>query len=233
MLIGAGFEHVVYTKRGTGSDRTLRIYFEGDGRPWVRRDVVASDPTAHRPLALELMLADPSASAYVSRPCYQSAGPAERCTARLWTMERYGEQVVASMSAIVGQLLDRATRSDAQLVGYSGGGVLALLVAERVQAISTVVTIAANLDVATWAALHGYSPLEGSLDPATVVRWREDLRQIHYAGADDENVPPSITRAFVATVPTAESRLIRGYDHRCCWTKDWPTLVAGFANAPR
>jgi pimeloyl-ACP methyl ester carboxylesterase len=51
-------------------------------------------------------------------------------------------------------------------LGYSGGGVLAMLLAARVPETIGVVTIAANLDVQAWAAQQGGSPLIGSLDPA-------------------------------------------------------------------
>jgi pimeloyl-ACP methyl ester carboxylesterase len=129
------------------------------------------------------------------------------------------------MQRAVAQLIARVPDADVTLVGYSGGGVLAMFVAEREPRVSTVVTIAANLDVAAWATQHGYSALDGSLDPADVPEWRATLRQIHYTGDADENVPARIAKSFVARVPGAELREIPRFDHRCCWVEKWPALL--------
>jgi dienelactone hydrolase len=231
-ISGSGFEHAVYTRGIAATADSLRIYFEGDGLPWVRRDLVSDDPTPRRPLALELMLADPGAAAYVARPCYQSMGPRAQCVPALWTSARYSEAVVATMRVTVQRLLERTPHATATLVGYSGGGVLALLVAEREARIATVATIAANLDVAGWTRLHGYSPLADSLDPMTTAHWRAGLKQIHFVGSKDENVPAALIRAFGARVPNAELRVVDGFDHRCCWVKEWPELVRGLSIAP-
>ena len=226
VLRGVGFDEVVYTRGMSGTELQLTVYFEGDGLPFVRTDLVSTDPTTHRPLALELMLAGPGAAAYVARPCYQAAGPHERCVPQLWTSARYSEVVVAAMHDVVAQLVARAPYARVTLVGYSGGGVLAMFVAEREPRVSTVVTVAANLDVAAWVGRHGYSALEGSLDPATVPQWRATLRQIHYAGGADTNVPPAIARAFAARVPGAVVAEIAAFDHRCCWVERWPALLS-------
>jgi len=224
-LRGNDFDQVVYTRGLASSSATLTIYFEGDGLPFERKDVVSADPTPRRPLALELMLTDPGPTAYVARPCYQAAGPRALCPPALWTSARYSEAVVSSMHAVVRRLLARAADARTTLVGYSGGGVLAMFVAERERRIGTVVTVAANLDVGAWTRRHGYSTLDGSLDPATVSQWRATLQQLHYAGAADKNVPPDIARAFVAHVPGATLNEIAGFDHRCCWVQKWPALL--------
>ena len=48
------------------------------------------------------------------------------------------------------------------LIGYSGGGTLAWLMASRIPETTRVVTIAANLDIDEWTRIHGDSPLSGS-----------------------------------------------------------------------
>ena len=43
---GDGFSHVAYIKNGRATPNSaLHIYLEGDGTPWVRKRVAASDPT--------------------------------------------------------------------------------------------------------------------------------------------------------------------------------------------
>ena len=46
-------------------------------------------------------------------------------------------------------------------VGYSGGGVLAVLIAERLDNVAGVITVGANLDTDAWTEHHGYLPLTG------------------------------------------------------------------------
>src|SRR5262245_64261218 len=65
-ILGSGFEHAAYTRGIAPSADDVRIYFEGDGLPFVQKDLVSADPTPRRPLALELMLADPGAAAYIA-----------------------------------------------------------------------------------------------------------------------------------------------------------------------
>jgi dienelactone hydrolase len=107
-----------------------------------------------------------------------------------------------------------------RIIGYSGGGVLAVLIAERLESVREVVTIAANLDVAAWAGHHGYLPLTQSLDPARSTRshpWKE----IHLHGARDEVVPAATTRAYFERYPEAREISFEEYDHTCCWLRDW------------
>ena len=51
------------------------------------------------------------------------------------------------------------------LIGHSGGGTLAVLLAPRIEDVSGVVSIAANLDIDAWADHHNYDRLTGSLNP--------------------------------------------------------------------
>ncbi len=225
---GDGFEHVVFEHNLGADDSTLHIYFSGDGTPFIRPTQIAADPTPRDPLEVRLMLEDPAPSVFIGRPCYQGLATAPGCNATLWSVARYSEPVVASMTAAVNGVLDASRATRITLIGYSGGGVLAVLVAQRVARIDTVVTIAANLDVDAWAQLHGYSALSQSLNPATTTQWRDSLRQIHLVGAADRNVPPSIVETFARTQAGVEVRVFPDFDHRCCWVDVWPDLLRTF-----
>lgn len=206
-----------------GRPSRLTIYLDGDGRPFASPTRVARDPTGHEALVLRLMAADPSPAIYLGRPCYHGLTP--HCDPHLWTTARYGETVVSAMTSAIETLVARIGPAETVLIGYSGGGTLAVLIAERLSPIDAVVTVAANLDVAAWTALHGYSPLNGSLDPARLPGRRSFL-QLHYTGADDDNVPPSLQAAFAERATAAEFRTIAGFGHRCCWAESWPERLA-------
>lgn len=79
-----------------------------------------------------------------------------------------------------------------ELIGYSGGGVLAALIAARRTDVRRIVTVAANLDLAVWTRTLGVDAMRNSLDPAREADRIEAIPQYHLAGASDEAVPPSV-----------------------------------------
>jgi pimeloyl-ACP methyl ester carboxylesterase len=222
VVAAGGFRSLVYM-RGVPApqDLPLTIFIEGDGIPWVGGREPSLDPTTSDPIALKLLAQTPPPAAYVTRPCYNDmSGP--RCTPERWTMERYSEEIVSSMTEVVRQATEQAAAHSVVLVGYSGGGVLAVLIAERLDNVAAVVTVGANLDVESWSEHHGYLPLTGSLNPAAstaVHRWPET----HLYGAHDENVPPATADAYFKRFPSARRR-IEANDHVCCWVEQWPEL---------
>jgi predicted alpha/beta hydrolase family esterase len=225
---GEGFEHVAYINAGQATDTsTLHVYLEGDGTPWVHKRVASADPTPHTPLMLELMALDPAPSVYLGRPCYHGLNKTKACTSDLWTDKRYSEAVVASMSSALNRL--STDYSALVLLGHSGGGAIAMLLAERLPKTEVVITIAANLDTARWAALHKQQPLSGSLNPATRPPLPPRIRQMHFAGSEDDNVPPTLVREAITRQHGAEFKIFPEEDHACCWRKVWPEILGKLA----
>jgi hypothetical protein len=225
---GDGFSHVAYIKKGRAKPHSaLHVYLEGDGTPWVHKRVAASYPTPRKPLMLELMLLDPSPSLYLGRPCYHGLNTAKGCMPEMWTNRRYSEAVVASMSAALDRLSVEYQALD--ILGYSGGGTLAMLIAARQPKTQTVITVAANLDTERWAALHKQQPLTGSLNPATRPPLLPRIRQMHFAGELDDNVPPMLVRDAIGLQQGATFRVFPKQDHSCCWRNVWKEILGGLA----
>lgn len=220
-----------------GRTSTLHVYLEGDGKPWVAGGTrVAQDPHGEHNLAYELMRLDDAPALYLKRPCYQdlgtrssSAGQAT-CHPLLWTHLRYSEDVVESMETALRSFLSERPADELAFFGYSGGGVLAMLLAPRFPETTRVVTLAANLDVAAWTELHGYTPLNGSLDPSRLPPLPSRIDQLHLVGELDRNVPPDLVRAAVAGQDVegrgeVEVRVVEGFDHVCCWREMWTDVL--------
>jgi hypothetical protein len=230
---GSGFLHIAYMKSvpSQSASQPLIVYFDGDGLPWGPSGMEpAADPTTRNPLALKLLIAAARPGAYIARPCYQQLESG--CSFELWTSDRYSERVVASMATAVRAVADQARARSIVLVGYSGGGPLAVLVAERIERVAAVVTIAANLDVETWAQHHRYLPLTGSLNPARSERvhpWPE----LHFFGAKDATVPQATTTGYFQRHAAAQQRVMPSYDHVCCWVENWTTLLENVDEAVR
>ena len=126
-------------------------------------------------------------------------------------------------------LKDRFGCDRIELIGYSGGGTVAALVAARRKDVIHLVTVAANLDHALWTQQHDIAPLDGSLNPVDLWPRLARIPQVHFVGADDEIVDPSIAAAYRARFPRGSPiriETIPGFDHHCCWAEQWPALLA-------
>ena len=204
----------------------LTIYIEGDGAEWRGKYQPPVDPTPDNPLTLRLALRDPGASvAYLGRPCqYLDHEALAQCPSILWMQGRYGEPAVAMMSAAVDLLLLSTTAKQVRLVGYSGGGVMAALIAAQRADVSCLVTVASPLDTDAWTAEIDVSPLTASLNPLTLAPRLATLAQTHIAGADDTLVPTRALQRFTAALPEARQEVLPGFDHDCCWVLAWQQL---------
>jgi dienelactone hydrolase len=130
------------------------------------------------------------------------------------------------MAAVVNRHCAQSCRGGVVLVGYSGGGVLAVLMAPRVPSTVAVVTIAADLDTEAWAHWHGYSALDGSLNPATLPALPSRIRQWHLVGDRDTVVPPDLNRRYLNRIEPDYVWHFATFDHVCCWVQQWPELFS-------
>jgi pimeloyl-ACP methyl ester carboxylesterase len=226
LLEGSGFRHRAFA-RVTPDASGLTVFIEGDGSPWVgagRRP--AADPTPRVPLALELAAETPGNVLYLGRPCYFGLAHDSQCSEREWTAERYSARVVGSLEAALRSFAGEHATQRVLLVGYSGGGTLAVLLANRLAANVAVVVIAGNLDPDEWTRLHGYQPLVGSLNPAQEPPLPLTLPAWYLVGDRDANVPAAATAAYFGRVPQARVLHFQSSDHVCCWVRDWPRVLS-------
>jgi hypothetical protein len=228
---GAGYVHRAYSAGLDERADVLHVYIEHDGTPWIDNRVVADDPTPRTPFALELMGRDRGPRLLLGRPCYFEPEPA--CTPLLWTHRRYSPEVIASMVAALRGFLSQHRYRQVLLIGYSGGGTIAWLMAAQMPDTAGVVTVAANLDIDAWTRIHGYSAMEGSLNPASLPQLSSAIVvQVNYFGGRDQNVPPSVTRSFARSHPEAMEVEIAEFDHVCCWIERWPGLLERAVGTP-
>jgi pimeloyl-ACP methyl ester carboxylesterase len=212
-----------------GNGGILTIYIEGDGRAWKTPWQPSTDPTPTDPVGLRLAAADPARPlVYLARPCQfeTSAGCADN---RFWTSARFSPEIVNSYQQLIDNALQRSGSKEVGLIGYSGGGALAALIAERRSDVAWLVTVAANLDLAEWVRRQSLAPLAQSLDPAEDAGAIAHLPQIHLTGANDNVVPPAVVDSFLRHFPpsvTARMVIVPGFDHACCWAEAWPRLLA-------
>lgn len=216
--------HLFSLIRGQAAKEAV-IYIEGDGGAWVNRYHPPADPTPERLTVLVMAAADPSPLVvYLGRPCqYQSHADLTVCSPRYWTSHRFAPEVVAAYQERLDQLQQALGIARFRLVGYSGGGVIAALLAKRRQDVVHLTTVAAPLAVGQWTAHHGVSALNGSLDPMAEAHGNQ-LPQEHLVGEKDKIVPSAVVEAY-ALRHGGRVRWIPDFDHQCCWSREWPRLL--------
>ncbi len=224
-LTSGEFQLVVYENTPTTNQPVLHIYLEGDGTPWIHKKWVAADPTTRNPLMLRLLAIDPKPSLYLGRPCYYGKARNEHCNPLLWTHQRYSEKIVAIMANALRQYLANHNYSKLIFIGHSGGGTLAMLLAPRFPETTMVITLAGNLDIDAWAQRHNFSPLTGSLNPATQPPLPPHISQLHIAAERDKTIPPSLIKQALQRQPNASFSISKGLDHSCCWQTIWPNIL--------
>lgn len=223
VIEGSGYRHLVYAKGDVVNTESLHIYIEGDGRPWIFGREISRDPTSNSPLALHLMARDSQPAIYLGRPCYFQMNTDPGCDSDMWTFGRYSPIVVDSMAAAINTFLANSHIQNIVLLGHSGGGALAVLLADKVPRVSKVITIAANLDTDGWAALHRYTPLYNSLNPLHAAELG-GIAHLHYSGERDSNTPQALIRRFAQTHQGVFSP-VADFQHQCCWRASWPELL--------
>lgn len=112
------------------------------------------------------------------------------------------------------------------LVGHSGGGVLATLIAQRSPKVTALVTLAAPLDTDSWTSSHGYSPLYDSISPVKLPS-RADIYQLHLTGSQDTQVTFQHQQEYFQHNPYAKHAELLGVNHQLdnLASKDWLYLI--------
>jgi pimeloyl-ACP methyl ester carboxylesterase len=175
---------------------------------------------------LRLMTLDRAASVYVARPCYFGLEHSAGCSPIFWTVGRFNVDVVESMAAVIEHEAATSGADGIVLLGHSGGGALAVLLASRIQGVRAVVTVAGNLDTDAWTELHGYAPLSLSLNPSAAPL-AKTLLVLHLVGADDDVTPPAFVTASAGKLGSGEVRVLPNVAHTCCWDAVWPSVLDG------
>lgn len=197
----AGFEHhrlasadfSVHGWLRVRGGETLTVVIEGDGASWFNPRWPPADPTPEASQAAALALALPGSAAYLARPCQFERTSA--CRLEHWTSTRFAPELVTALDRGLSELKRLSGVKSLRLVGHSGGGVMAVLLAQRRTDVGSVVTLMAPLAVGEWTGQLELSPLVGS-DP--MAKPSLTMPAIHVAGGRDAIVPAAIVRHYVA-----------------------------------
>ncbi len=228
----------------TPSD-TVYVYMEGDGILQVNRygqSYLSNNPTPSPQLPLLLAglhaAYDPhDVITYIARPCQFTHPEQDRCQPLNWLSGRYGPQVVKSYSSALDALRAKLKRNiKFHLIGYSGGGTIAMLLANERSDVVRVTTLGGNLDHEAFFAFHRDRKETYPPPPFNLLTHPEKIshiRQYHVVGKSDVIVPGVIAQAFMrkfrSQVPAGDAKIefVEGQDHYNVegWKKIWHRLL--------
>lgn len=204
---------------------TLNVYIEGDGFAWKNRYTISENPTPKNPVALKLAIVDSNSNIlYIARPCQYVVDA--MCQEKFWTGSRFSKTVIDSTNEVISQFAKKYKIKKVNLFGYSGGGAVVVLVGSIRSDVSSIGTIAGNLNHKELMKLHGVTPFDDSLDAVDVIEKVKNIPQFHLVGAKDRIVPPEIVISFAKRVNeiggNARFKIIDKADHQYeGWGEVW------------
>ncbi len=220
------------------ADKTLTVFIEGDGAPWENNGFSPpADPTPQKPIGLELAIQETKiqiqtnvqsprtpgrAIAYLSRPCqFVKRHP---CRIDLWTDERFGDLAIQLISQAMVSLVRESNAGKLQIVGYSGGGVVAKLLEKRLDGLVCTVTLAAPLDLDAWTSRLRISPLRTTKFQASTQKSTRKVISSHYIGDHDKLVRLSDLGGYAVPSPHNSVISLPGVSHNQGWLQHWSNI---------
>jgi len=208
----------------------IRIYIEGDGFAWITRTQASNDPTPKNPLALQLALQDTSPNViYLARPCQYSLNKSPKCNVSQWTDERFSPEMIKLMNESLNAIKSAHSQQSFELIGYSGGATIALMLAAKRDDIVNVRTVAGNLSPKLVNHLHKVSEMPNAVEPITMSNQTASIPQIHFYGKDDKIVPKLIAETYLKSIKDkrcAKVIAVENTNHENGWIEVWPILLS-------
>lgn len=217
----------------------INIYIEGDGYAAAQQGTVSQNPTPKDAFALKLSAEDPAANiVYIARPCqYTPFSKDKLCEKKYWAGSRFSEKVVNSINSAISSYASQLNKPKINLIGYSGGGGIAALIAARRNDVISLRTVAGNLNHVTITDFHNVTPLNDSLNPIDVSEKLASLPQYHFTGTLDKIIPPSIALDFAKRAEKGNGCVkvssVNGATHYSGWTEHWQQLLSEPVNCKK
>jgi len=207
----------------------LNVYIEGDGVAWRSRHERSCDPTPRHLLVLSLAAIDPSKNvAYLARPGQLAVSGRPDCDPAYWSGKRFSQGVVDAINSAIDYLKEKSGSKEMNLIGYSGGAAIAVIIAARRNDVMSLRTIAGNLDHEAVNRYHKVDPLKGSLNPVDFAVKISHIPQRHFVSANDSIIPVSVAKSFAEKIGDQGHEsitIVERTSHAAGWRKVWPSLI--------
>ncbi|MCK5517946.1 MAG: alpha/beta hydrolase, partial [Alphaproteobacteria bacterium] len=229
-VISAGIFNLTVWEHVSRPDAPVNIYIEGDGLAWLDSRTKSMNPTPPDPLALRLAALDKADNMiYMARPCqYTGLSSGGACPDIYWTNGRTAPEVIRAYMLALDNIKTLYHVTGFNLIGYSGGAAVAMLVAAERTDILSLRTVAGNTDYATFSAFHSVSPMDASINPINVATKVALIPQLHFIGEKDTIIPHAIFNSWKqasAGSLCVQSIIVPENTHKKGWVEKWPKLL--------
>jgi hypothetical protein len=213
----------------------VTLYIEGDGDTLFGHDPSSFDePAPNDPVALHIATRDLGPNViWLARPCQytqtlKDGKPSHDCPSKIWGSARYGVEAVTAMNTAIDDIKTRYNVPGFDLVGYAGGGAMALLIASGRNDILTIRTVGGILDTDLYAYMHKAAPLTDSANPTAIATKLANIPQNHFTGLGDFDAPAALYDSYRrAAGPSTciRNTIIGKTEHEKGWVDKWPMLL--------
>ncbi len=209
----------------------VNLYIAGDGSEYVSPAEWSTNPTPKNPVALHLASKDSADNViYIARPCQYTKMLDEKqeCSRSSWQEDRFSQKIIDSYKIALDDIARRYDITGFNLIGYAGGGAIALLLASQRDDIISVRTVAGTLDHKVQTNLLNKPELSGSLNPVDIASKIARIPQYHFIGGQDKFAPPAVLNSYTQALPQSncvQSMLVQEAGYDAGWVDKWPELL--------
>lgn len=166
--------------------------------------------------------------AHLAQPGQYTAAAASPGDSSWWSDRRFSNEVVNAMNEAIDSMLAESGGNKINLIGYSGGAAIAVLIASRRTDVNSLRSVAGNLDPEGVSRHHRVRPLMGSLNPMDIAGSLRGLPQRHFVGSKDAVIPPFVAQSFMKRAGSLYGReitIVEGANHVKRWREKWKSLL--------
>jgi hypothetical protein len=206
------------------------LYIEGDGTYTVNVPFYGDNVTPSDPVALRLAAQDNGQNVlWVARPCQYNKfwKDSKNCPKEYSTTKRFAPEVIETYHTVLNNMKDYYHIPSFDIVGYDGGAAIAVILASQRGDITSIRTVAGNLDPRTVANLTQQPYAEESLNPTDFAAGVANIPQRHFIGKHDTVTPPAVYNSFAQAAGNGRCMnvtLVDDADHQTGWAEQWKVL---------
>ena len=233
------FELAGMMRTGTTPETALVVYIEGDGHTLNENNELTDDPTPETPLSFLLAVSDPAPKLlYLARIGQFNKRNTGNDYKKYWGNARFSVEAVLAANQAIDRAKSMAKAEKIHLIGFSGGGGLAVILAEQRKDVASLVTVAGLLDTGWWVQEYLPSKVRKdysgafslSINPADHAAKISGLPQMHFSGSKDTEIPMEMVDSFEEKTPFLFFRhIILPCGHNEGWTAIWPQVLESYA----
>lgn len=199
------------------------IYLEGDGLVINKYGEAALNSTPTDPMALRLAVVDQRkiSKIVINRPYHYIKDV--NANQKYWTTARYSPEVIEAITNAIKTCQKQFGFETIEIVAYSGGAAVALLLTPSLPNITKITTFAGNLDHVSWTRYHETQPLYESLDPLKNKAVISKIPQVHFVGKSDDNTTVDLALGYQQKISSNNIKImpIAGFSHDSNWPEIW------------